>query len=103
MSEIFGWIGTVLFTCCYGPQLYRTYLTKQVHDVSLVMWLIQWVAYSSCLVYAISIKAEPMIIGYSLGWLMTAWWLELYRQYRRPYPQYRQFIMKGPTIIGRMK
>jgi uncharacterized protein with PQ loop repeat len=81
MNEIFGWIGTVLFTLCYIPQIYRTYLTKQVNDVSLVMWLIQWVAYTSCLIYAVSIHAMPMIIGYCSGWLMTAWWLELYRQY----------------------
>jgi uncharacterized protein with PQ loop repeat len=80
--SFFGWVGSALFTLCYGPQIYQTYRTKQVHDVSLVMWLIQWVAYSSCLVYAVSIDAQPMIIGYSLGWLMTAWWLELYRQYR---------------------
>jgi uncharacterized protein with PQ loop repeat len=83
MNELCGWIGTILFTGCYVPQIYRTYLTKQVKDVSLVMWLIQWAAYSCCLVYAVSIQAKPMIIGYCLGWLMTAWWLELYRQYRR--------------------
>lgn len=81
--ELFGWLGTVLFTLCYIPQIYRTYLTKEVKDVSLVMWLIQWAAYTSCLVYAVCIKAQPMIIGYCLGWTMTAWFLELYRQYSR--------------------
>ena len=79
--ELFGWLGTVLFTLCYCPQIYRTYKTRQVQDVSLGMWLLQWAAYSSCLVYALSIKAQPLIMGYSLGWLFTAWWLELYRQY----------------------
>jgi len=79
--ELFGWIGTILFTMCYLPQLYRTYKTKDVKGVSLVMWLIQWIAHSSCLIYAISIKAFPMITGSCLGWLMTAWFLELYRQY----------------------
>jgi uncharacterized protein with PQ loop repeat len=83
MTELFGWVGTILFTICYIPQIYKTYLTKQVHDVSLVMWLIQWVAYTSCLVYAVTIHAAPLIVGYSIGWLMTAWWLELYRQYRK--------------------
>lgn len=83
MSEIFGWIGTVLFTICYIPQIAKTYRTKDVKDVSLNMWLIQWVAYASCWIYAYSIKAYPMLTGYSLGWLMTAWWLELYRQYHK--------------------
>lgn len=81
--ELFGWIGTILFMVCYIPQLYRTYQTKQVKDVSLVMWLIQWVAYTSCLVYSIAICNKPFMFGYSIGWLMTSWWLELYRQYSK--------------------
>jgi len=83
MTELFGWIGTILFTVCYIPQIYKTYLTKNVHDVSLVMWLIQWAAYTFCWIYAYTIQAIPMLVGYSLGWLMTAWWLELYRQYHK--------------------
>lgn len=79
--ELFGWIGTILFTSCYIPQIYRTYQTHEVKDVSLTMWIIQLAAYTSCLVYAFTLKAQPLIMGYSLGWLFTAWWLELYRQH----------------------
>jgi uncharacterized protein with PQ loop repeat len=80
-NELFGWIGTVLFTICYIPQIVHSYRTKCTQNVSPAMWLIQWVAYTSCLVYAIRIHAAPLMVGYSIGWLMTAWWLELYRQY----------------------
>lgn len=80
--DIFGWIGSLLFILCYIPQIHKTYLTKEVKDVSLVMWLVQWVAYTSCLLYAIVINSKPLMFGYSMGWLMTAWFLELYRQYK---------------------
>jgi len=83
IMELFGWIGTVLFTVCYIPQIVHCYLTKSLEGVSLVMWLIQWLAYTSCLIYAVTIQKPPLIVGYSIGWLMTAWYLELYRQYRR--------------------
>jgi len=83
MTEIFGWIGTVLFMLCYIPQIAKTYKTKVVTDVSLGMWTIQWIAYTSCLIYAVTIQKTPLIVGYSIGWLMTAWWLELYRQYKK--------------------
>jgi uncharacterized protein with PQ loop repeat len=80
--EYFGWAGTVLFILCYMPQIYSTKISKSVGGVSLLMWLVQWAAYSCCLVYSFSIMAKPLIFGYSMGWLLTAWWLELYRQYK---------------------
>lgn len=80
--SLFGWIGTILFILCYIPQILNTYRTKDVTGISLGMWLVQWLAYTSCLIYAICLKSFPLMFGYSMGWLMTAWWLELYRQYR---------------------
>jgi len=77
----FAWIGSCLFILCYIPQIAKSYLTKSVGDVSLVMWLIQWAAYTSCLGYAVYYKLSPLIFGYAMGWLMTAWFLELYRQF----------------------
>lgn len=79
MMESFGWIGTVLFMVCYIPQIVKGY-TSTLIGVSLWMWIIQWAAYTSCLVYALFLKSTPLIFGYSMGWLMTAWFLELYRQ-----------------------
>ena len=81
--DYFGWLGSMLFIFCYVPQIWRTYRLKHVEGVSLGMWLIQWAAYTSCLAYSIAIQAKPLMFGYSIGWLMTAWFLELYRQYRR--------------------
>jgi uncharacterized protein with PQ loop repeat len=81
--ETFGWLGTALFIICYIPQIWHTYKTKSFDGVSLFMWFVQWAAYSSCLVYSLSLKSKPLMFGYSMGWLMTAWYLELYRQYRR--------------------
>lgn len=81
-SEVFGWIGTLLFMVCYIPQIVRAYTTKSFNGISVSMWLIQWAAYTSCLVYAITIQSLPLAFGYSIGWLMTAWYLELYRQHK---------------------
>ena len=84
--ELFGWLGTCLFIICYMPQIYKTKKTKSVGDVSIGMWLVQWGAYTSCLVYSITLNALPLMFGYAMGWLMTAWWLELARQYKQPKP-----------------
>jgi len=80
--EYFGWVGTILFMICYVPQIYTTKKARDVSSMSLPMWLIQWAAYSSCLVYAVSIMSEPLMFGYSMGWLLTAWELDLMRQFR---------------------
>jgi len=79
--EIFGWLCSCLFMICYVPQIMRTYQRKEVGDVSLIMWLVQWVAYTCGILYSFYIQAVPLLFGYSIGWLMTAWWLELYRQF----------------------
>ena len=81
--EILAWIGSCLFIICYIPQIVKAYVKKTVGDVSVGMWLVQWAAYTSCLWYAVYYKLSPLIFGYAMGWLMTAWFLELYRQYRR--------------------
>lgn len=80
--EIFGWVGTNLFIACYMPQIWRTYKRHKVGDISLGMWLIQWSAYTSCLVYSFSIGSLPLIYGYLAGWMMTAWYLYLYWRFK---------------------
>lgn len=80
--EWFGWAGTLLFIICYAPQIYKTKKSKSIGGVSVGMWLIQWAAYTCCLVYSIAIKSPPLMFGYAMGWLITAWWLEMARQYR---------------------
>jgi uncharacterized protein with PQ loop repeat len=80
--DCLAWIGSFLFILCYFPQIFKAYSTNSVGDVSLGMWIIQWVAYTSCLGYAVYYRLPPLIFGYSMGWLMTAWFLELYRQRR---------------------
>ena len=82
--ELFGWIGTILFIICYLPQIYVTKRDRSIGSVSIGMWLIQWSAYTCCLIYAITIMSQPLMFGYAMGWLLTAWWLELARQYRKP-------------------
>ena len=82
--ELFGWLGTCLFIVCYGPQIYTTKKRKSIGGVSVMMWFIQWAAYTSCLIYSIIIQAPPLMFGYAMGWLITAWWLELARQYKLP-------------------
>jgi len=79
--EIFGWLGTCLFILCYAPQLYHTKQVKSVGDVSIKMWVIQGCAYLSCLMYSLSIQSLPLMFGYSMGFLITVWWLELARQF----------------------
>jgi len=82
--EWFGWAGTTLFILCYAPQIYKTKKCKSIGGVSLFMWVVQWSAYTSCLIYSIFLQSRPLMFGYAMGWLITAWWLELARQFRGP-------------------
>lgn len=80
--DIFGWITSVLFGGCYIPQIWLTFKSKQVRDVSLAQWIVQFVAYGCGLAYGISLMRWPLIIGYAWGEFCTIVFLILYRMYK---------------------
>jgi MtN3 and saliva related transmembrane protein len=80
--EVFGWITSVLFGSCYVPQIWLTFKSKQVRDVSLAQWIVQLVAYGCGLVYGFYLHRWPLITGYAWGEICTILFLVLYAKYK---------------------
>jgi len=78
-----GWVATVLFAICYTPQLIKTYIRKEVDDLSLTMWVVQLLGYTCGLIYGFYLKQAPLVVGYSIGWLSSAAFLIMYALYRK--------------------
>lgn len=81
--EIYGWACSALFAICYMPQLYKTWRTKKVDDVSVGMWVVQLAAYTCGVIYSWQIQTIPLFVGYSYGWLCTFVWLTMWCMWRK--------------------
>ena len=71
LSQILGWVATILFIGMVIPQFIKTYKRKSVEDVSIWMFLVALVANLVALSYAVLIKQDPLIIKYILGIFVT--------------------------------
>ena len=83
LMEAFGWISALLFGTCYIPQLYRTIRLRSVEDISIMMWVLVAGACLTGLIYAVSIRAVPLIVNYSFELVLTIIFMILYVKYRR--------------------
>jgi uncharacterized protein with PQ loop repeat len=80
--EWLGWFCTMAFGVCYWPQLWHSYKTKSVGDISPLAWAIQLSGYTMGLFYGIGLHEWPLIIGYIHGFLATSIFLVMYFKYR---------------------
>lgn len=78
LSQILGWIATTLFTAMYIPQIYRTWKTKKVDDVSLIMFITGFIANIDALCYATLIKQAPLQFKYSAALALIGAYLIVY-------------------------
>ena len=69
--EIIGFIAAFLTTLSFVPQVYKTWKTKEVADISLVMYLAMFFGVSLWLVYGINIKSPSMIVANSVTMLLV--------------------------------
>ncbi len=69
--EIVGFIAAFLTTLSFVPQVYKTWKTKEVADLSLVMYLAMFVGVSLWLVYGIHIGSPSMIVANSVTMLLV--------------------------------
>ena len=60
--RIIGWTGTLLFSVRMFPQIYHTYKSKSVAGLSLHFILLDLFAAICFVIYAMTIKAYPMIV-----------------------------------------
>jgi len=82
---IFGWIYTIAFSICYIPQIVKTFKTKKVEDISISLFTLSIVGYSSALVYSITELNAPLvlIINYTFGGICSLTMILLYYLYKK--------------------
>lgn len=51
--EIMGWIYTLCFAICYIPQIYKSLVTKKVDDISLSLFSLSFIGYTSAIIYTL--------------------------------------------------
>lgn len=78
LSEILGWIATILFTVCYIPQIIKTSKTKTVEGLSFLLLFIQFIANIVALWYSFLITQTPLQVKYILGLIFLAICIALY-------------------------
>lgn len=63
MDQIFGYLGSSLLIISMIPQLYKTYKTRCIEDISSLFLAIQVFTSSILLVYSVLIYSIPLIYG----------------------------------------
>ena len=66
MKDIFGYLGATVLTITLLPQLYLTYKTKQVRDISFIFLCFQLLTCTLFLIYGIELKEKPLIVSNSI-------------------------------------
>src|SRR3989344_9374033 len=81
LPQVLGWIATFLFSIMIIPQMIRTVKSKDTSGVSLMMFVIFFIANIIALTYALLINQVPLIIKYIIALATTMIYLTLYGVY----------------------
>jgi len=65
-ANIFGYMGSILLPITLLPQLYLTYKTKKVNDISYLFICLQIITCICFLTYGILLEEIPLIIANSV-------------------------------------
>ncbi len=81
LSQILGWIATILFSIMIIPQMIKTFKSKSIDNVSLSLFIVYLFANFVALAYALLIAQSPLIIKYSIAIVTTMLYIVLYVYY----------------------
>lgn len=82
LSQVLGYIATFLFSVMYIPQIIKTVKLQSVTDVSLVMYILGFVANIIALIYALMIHQTPLVVKYIIGIVAVSIYLGVYIKVR---------------------
>lgn len=71
LTTVFGYLATATGTCLMLPQLYKTFKTKSVKDVSWGMLIIYFFNSVFWLVYGLLLAATPLILTNSIALVIS--------------------------------
>lgn len=83
LVEYIGLAAGALTTAAYLPQVYKTWRTKAVGDISLIMYSAMTLGLSLWLVYGICLRAPAVIIANAASLLLVGWMLRMKIVYER--------------------
>ena len=69
--NIFGYIGSAMYTLMLIPQIYKVWITKEANSLSYLMMFISFLGTVCMLVYSIGINSIPVTISNSLYGIAT--------------------------------
>lgn len=72
MPEYLGYIGGVLTTFCYVPQIIRVFRLKSAKEISLLFTILLLVGIVIWLFYGILLSLAPIIFWNSIGLVIVA-------------------------------
>ena len=67
MAEYIGYIGGLLTTLCYVPQIIRVFRLKSAKEISLLFTILLLVGVAVWLFYGIILSLVPLILWNSIG------------------------------------
>ena len=83
ISQIFGWTATILFSVMLIPQIIKTIKSKDIHGVSILLFVIYLIANIIALTYAFLINQTPLKIKYTFGIMTSIFYVGLFFYYRQ--------------------
>jgi MtN3 and saliva related transmembrane protein len=72
LSEYLGYIGGVLTTFCYVPQILRVFRLKSAKEISLLFTIMLLMGVLVWLFYGIFLSLAPIILWNSIGVVIVA-------------------------------
>jgi MtN3 and saliva related transmembrane protein len=83
LSTVIGTVAGVLTTAAFVPQVWRTWRTKSVADLSLGMLVLFFVGIVGWLIYGVMLGEWPIIASNAVTLVLTAILVGLKLRYRR--------------------
>ena len=87
LTTIVGYLATVTGTCVMLPQVYKTFKTKSVEDVSWGMLIIYLFNGVFWLTYGLLLGATPLIVTNALALIICTTQITLQVRYSRNQPK----------------
>lgn len=80
-AQILGWTATFLFSIMVIPQIIKTIKSKDTSGVSLLLFVIFFIANIIALIYALMISQPPLIIKYIIAIITTLIYIGIFMFY----------------------
>jgi len=80
--EVLLYVAAILFFICYVPQIIKMLKTKEVDDISPIMWALAMIGYSCGLIYFLFHWKFSMVLNYSSGLTCSLIIFVLYYKWR---------------------